>query len=200
MSEQLFLPFSELSQSSYSTQDFLSALFFALTPPVRDLPRLTESIRHLRKSVGLTGEPLSPECFHVTLFGLGVYFELPDEIVAAARAAGAKLSAQAFEMILDRALTFPRKRHQKHPFVLCPGGEIAALMELHEALKFAMKRSNLKRWTTSQFTPHMTLSYDRKIISECAVETVRWRVNDLVLVHSLQGQGKHVHLARWPLH
>lgn len=202
MSEQLSFLESEVPQRLSGERDLLDALFFALVPSVADLPWIIDVIERLRAGVGLRGNPLSPKCLHVSLFGLGVYLGLPREIVAAARAVGAEVSVSAFDMILDRALTF--RRHQTtHPFVLRPSDEIAALAELHEALKLAMLRSSLKKWAASSFTPHMTLSYDEQIIIEHVVETVRWRVSELVLVHSLRGRGpgrnEHVHLARWPL-
>lgn len=68
---------------------------------------------------------------------------------------------------------------------------------------FAMTGAGLNRWVDRHFTPHMTLSYDRRIIEERVVETVSWPVNDLVLVYSLRGRGpgrnEHIHLARWRL-
>jgi len=196
MSEQPFLPGLEVPQRSPD------ALFLALTPQVPDLPRIMDSIHDLRASVGLRGTPLSSGCLHISMYYLGPYFEPPKEIVAAACAAAAEVSTSSFDMILDHALTFPRNA-RTHPFVLRPGGEIVALMELHGALGRVMARTGLNRWVDRHFTPHMTLSYDRQIIEERAVETVRWPVNELVLIYSLRGRGpgrnEHIHLARWPL-
>ncbi len=76
-------------------------------------------------------------------------------------------------------------------------------MELHRALGHEMARAGLNRWIDRQFTPHMTLSYDRHIVEERAIETVRWPVEELVLIYSLRGRGpgrnEHIQLARWPL-
>lgn len=194
MSEQLSFPGFE--------QGIPNGLFLALTPPVASWSRIVAIADGLRASVGLRGRPLSSRCLHISMQNLGAYFEPPNEIVAAARAAAAAISAPAFEMILDRALTFPRNA-KTHPFVLCPGGEIVALMELHRALGREMARVGLNRWVDRQFTPHMTLSYDRQIVEERAIETVRWPVDELVLIYSLRGRGpgrnEHIHLGRWPL-
>jgi 2'-5' RNA ligase len=199
MSEQLSFLEPEVSRPA-AERDWLDALFFALVPAIADLPWIVDLVKRLRAELGLRGELLSPECLHVSLFGLGVYSRLPKEIVATAKAVGAEVSVSAFDMILDRAMTFPR--HQAtHAFVLYPSDEIVALTELHKALKFALRRSSLKKWATSSFTPHMTLLYDEQIVSQHVVETVRWRVSELVLVHSLRRRGpnRHIHLARWPL-
>lgn len=194
MSEQLSLPGFE--------RGIPNGLFFALTPPFPSWSRIVAVADGLRASTGLRGQPLSSRCLHISMHNLGAYFEPPNEIIAAACAAAAAISASRFEMILDRALTFPRKA-RTHPFVLCPGGEIAALIELHKVLGHEMARAGLSRWVDWQFTPHMTLSYDRQIVEERAIETVRWPVEELVLIYSLRGRGpgrnEHIHLARWPL-
>ncbi len=194
MSEQLSFPGFERGPPN--------GLFFALVPPVASRLRIVNVIDRLRADVGLGGRPLSPRCLHISMHSLGAYSEPPNEIVAAACRAATEISASGFEMILDRALTFPRN-DRTHPFVVLPGGEIAALMELHRALGREMARVGLNRWVDRRFKPHMTLSYDRQIIEERAVEAVRWPVNNLVLIYSLRGRGpgrnEHIHLARWPL-
>jgi 2'-5' RNA ligase len=59
--------------------------------------------------------------------------------------------------------------------------------------------AGLGRWVSRHFTPHMTLLYDRQLVKEHAIEMLSWTVSEFVPVHSFVGQGRHVHLARWPL-
>jgi 2'-5' RNA ligase len=92
-----------------------------------------------------------------------------------------------------------RHTRSKRPFVLRAGGDTAALAAFHRALGEAVIRAGLDRRVTWHFTPHMTLLYDQRLVAEHAIEAFGWTVTDFVLVHSLVGQGKHVHLARWPL-
>ena len=47
--------------------------------------------------------------------------------------------------------------------------------------------------------PHLTLLYDAKSISQHPEGPVSWMVDELVLVRSYVGLGRHEHLARWPL-
>jgi 2'-5' RNA ligase len=103
-----------------------------------------------------------------------------------------------FEVGFDHALSFTNKRRTR-PFVLRAGGDTAALSAFHHALGEAMTKAGLERWVTRHFTPHMTLLYDRQLVDEHAIEMLSWTVSEFVLVHSFVGQGRHVHLARWPL-
>jgi hypothetical protein len=41
--------------------------------------------------------------------------------------------------------------------------------------------------------------YDQQIVKEQIIETLRWRANEVVLVHGLLHRNRHIHLARWPL-
>lgn len=51
-----------------------------------------------------------------------------------------------------------------------------------------------------EFEPHMTLLYRGQLIPEVVLdEPVGWTVRDFVLVHSLQGEGRHEHLCYWLL-
>jgi 2'-5' RNA ligase len=52
----------------------------------------------------------------------------------------------------------------------------------------------------ASFKPHVTMMYTDEMMDEARVdEPIRWTVRDFVLVHSLQGRGRHVHCRRWPL-
>ena len=57
----------------------------------------------------------------------------------------------------------------------------------------------MSKWIAPQFTPHITLLYDSRIAAQRAIETVRFRVHEFVLVDSLIRQGRYVPVARWPL-
>jgi 2'-5' RNA ligase len=174
-------------------------LFFAVVPPAVERARIMQRIELLRAEFGLTGRPLSPLCLHVSLHGLGDYWAgLPEALVAAAIRAGGKVSTPSFEVRFDTAMSFYR-RQRTRAFVLRTPDHTAALSGLHRALGERMKTEGLGFWVASHFTPHMTLLYDARMVEEHMIEPLRWDVTELVLVHSLLGQRKHVHLAHWPL-
>jgi 2'-5' RNA ligase len=59
----------------------------------------------------------------------------------------------------------------------------------------ALTRRGLGHWTRGAFTPHITLLYGERAVGEYPVApAIGWRVNELVLIHSLHG---HKHLGRW---
>ena len=65
-----------------------------------------------------------------------------------------------------------------------------------------MAQAGLSTRIDSQFTPHITLLYDGRIAAKRAIETVRFRVHEFVLVDSLIRRGhpgRHVPIARWRL-
>lgn len=103
-----------------------------------------------------------------------------------------------FDVVFDLAVSFTIKR-KKLPLVLRAGGELPALDAFYRCLGGAMKKAGLGRRVASNFTPHMTLLYDDRVVEECAIEAVRLTVRDFVLVHSLIGRSRYIELARWSL-
>jgi len=193
MSEQLVFPgFPEV-------RPMIDRLFFAVVPPAVEQARIMQRIQLLRVEFGLTGQPLPKACLHISLHGLGDYCDgLPLRLVEAAVRAGGAVSITPFEVRFDRVMSFYRRKRTR-AFVLRARDDTAALSGLHRALGESMTTEGLGFWVASHFTPHMTLLYDTFMVKECAIEPLRWDVTELVLVHSLLGHRRHVHLAHWPL-
>ncbi len=49
------------------------------------------------------------------------------------------------------------------------------------------------------YVPHITLAYDALAVPLQAVPQVRWTVAAVSLIRSVQGQGRYLHEATWPL-
>ncbi len=179
-------------------------LFFALFPSGEAIPQIVKTSQQLREEHGLTGKSLSNNRLHVTLHHVGDYAGgLPDSLVESAKVAASKVAATAFDVTFDRAMSFLGRPRNK-PFVLRgnEGGEggLAALMAFQKAFYLAMCRAGLQGpRANAKFAPHVTLMYDDQTVNEQAIQPISWSAHDFVLVHSLIGQTKHIHLGRWPI-
>jgi 2'-5' RNA ligase len=85
------------------------AVFFALKPPLETAQRASRLGWHLRDQLGLTGEPLRTRCFHVSLFGIGYWGHLSDEMIATIGEAVAAVTMRRFLIAFDQAESFSGK-------------------------------------------------------------------------------------------
>jgi RNA 2',3'-cyclic 3'-phosphodiesterase len=183
----------------FETSAAIDRLLFLIYPDGTAAARIAQLAPKLRLKNGLRGLPLADDRFHITLQHLGDHAGLPTDMVVAARQAARTLTTQPFEVTFDRAASFGGKSGNL-PFVL-RGEALDALLAFNSALATAMTLTGkrLGKWAKPQFTPHVTLLYDDKSVAEQAIEPVSWTVREFVLVHSLQGQTRHVVLDRWTL-
>jgi 2'-5' RNA ligase len=172
------------------------ALFFAVLPPPAAALRIAEQAERLRRQYGLRATRPT-ERLHVSLASVGIFRSgLPDAAVSTAIAAGSRVRGLPFEVTLDRVSTF--NGGDRRPLVLLCSQGFAELVALGRALTSSLCRLGLA--SRAAFTPHVTLLYDRRIVPDTHLdEPITCTVRDFVLVHSLQGLGRHVHRACWPL-
>ena len=173
-------------------------LFFALFPDGGTASRIaalaaSECARH-----GLHGKPLRSDRLHMTLFHLGDWVGVPENLVAAASRAAGALRESPFELALDTVASFATRRAQK-PFVLKAASGNGALRGFHAGLARELGLAGLAQWTRGSFDPHVTLAYDQQLVVPQPVEPIAWRACEFVLVHSLLGQTRHIRLASWSL-
>lgn len=173
-------------------------LFLAIYPDAATAASIAALAAALHERHSLHGRPLASERLHVTLHHLGDYVGVPQDVVRGVAEAAARVVAAPFEIGFDRAASFAA-RHSRRPFVLLGEAQTAAVITLQHALGTALGACGLGRWVAPQFTPHVTLLYDEAMLPAEAIEPVRWRVDEYVLVHSLLGRSRHIPLARWPL-
>jgi 2'-5' RNA ligase len=169
------------------------SLFFSLFPASADALKIVGIIGVLLRARGLTGKALLPHRLHVTCHDLGNFTELPQDLVDAAIDAGDSLAFDAFEVVFDRAMSYP----SAGTYVLSGTDGTRQLTAFREELGEAMWGRGLR--ASRSFTPHMTLAYDRHVVAEHAIEPVRWRALEFVLIRSHVGKGIYDVLGRWPL-
>ncbi len=172
-------------------------VFLAVYPPPGLTPRIARLAWHLRDKEGLRGMPIGQARFHVTLHHIGEYADLLSEDIDEISEAVAAIEMPPFRAALDYAMSF---RHpERLPLVLRGDDGVAGLTMLQNQLVAALERIGFARPRAPEFTPHLTLLYDKQRVREQAVEEISWTVNEVVLVRSLQRQSRHLPLARWKL-
>jgi len=174
-------------------------LFFAVVPDAHAVGQIGRLAQHLRVKYGLQGRPLVGERLHVTLYHVGDFAGLPQQVVDLACGAAEAVMTSSFDVLFDRVLSFGAKR-RKYPLVLCGGDGVSELVAFQKALGSAMGRTGFTaRGVNSSYTPHVTLLYDTQRVIQQPVEAIAWHVREFVLIRSLLGKSHHIALARWPL-
>ncbi|HWD57516.1 MAG TPA: 2'-5' RNA ligase family protein [Stellaceae bacterium] len=174
------------------------AVFFAVQPPPATAPCISRLSWHLRNKHRLTGKPLRPGCFHVSLLFAGYHGQMPPATLDAFIRAAGTVAMPRFRIGFDWAASL---RHTgKRPLVLRGDDGVSGLLWLRDRLVAAtMDVVGGIPAARSNFTPHLTLLYDEAEIREEPVEEIGWPVSEFVLVRSVFGQSRHIVLRRWPL-
>jgi 2'-5' RNA ligase len=173
-------------------------IFFACLPDAETAARIHALAESLKRENGFSGTLILPEHLHVTLFHLGDWQVLPQQIVDIAKKAATEVVSPPFDVSFPRVESF-RNRTGVYPFVLT--GDAVPWSALRNALGTALKKNGLGGavHAADDFKPHVTLLRDTVRVKPARIEPVTWNVGDFVLIHSLLGQTKHIHLGRWPL-
>jgi RNA 2',3'-cyclic 3'-phosphodiesterase len=173
----------------------LGRLFFAAFPDADAAARIFRLAEVVKGARQFDGDLILSDRLHVTLFFLDDGCGPREHIVRMACEAAQEVRMPSFDVWFDRIASF-RGRPNNHPFVLLGDDGLSRLKLLRRTLGAAMTRSGLRHLVNADFTPHVTLLYDKRKIEEQPIEPIFWTVGEFVLIHSMYG---HVHLARWPL-
>ncbi|API53674.1 2'-5' RNA ligase [Rhizobium leguminosarum] len=173
-------------------------LFFALCPPAAVERQAGSIADDYGKTFSLSAKPRLTT-LHVTIIGIDDYEELPEDAVFAARQAGATVEGAPIAITFDRIMSF-RREGKARPLVLCGEGGRKALTRLHVQLGVGMHNAGLRHNISRDFTPHMTLLYDRKAVPTATLDTpVSWTASEFPLIHSVLGKTEHRIIDRLPL-
>jgi 2'-5' RNA ligase len=170
-------------------------IFLAALPDDETAAEIHARAEGFKNEYGFTGNLILPEHLHVTLFHLGDWAVLPDEIANLASGAASQVNAAAFEVSFARAESF-RNSTGIYPFVLT--GDAKQWGGLYDALAAALRNNGLGGATKGDFQPHVTLTYDKVRVKPFKIQPVGWIVRDFVLIHSVLGKTTHNQLGRWP--
>ncbi|PDS80703.1 2'-5' RNA ligase family protein [Rhizobium sp. L43] len=170
-------------------------LFFAICPPDAVEQQAASIADDYRKAFSLSGKPRLTT-LHVTITSVGEYKQLPEDIVFAARRAAATAESAPIAIDFDHIMSF----RQSEALVVYGEGGLKALTRLHVQLGISMHNLGLPHNIKRNFTPHMTLLYDPKIVPTAALnKPVSWTASEFLLIESLLGETEHRIVDRWPL-
>jgi 2'-5' RNA ligase len=166
-----------------------SKLVLLARPDEEAMDLVRETVRSLSRRHGLTGRPRPDDVLHVSIAGFGPYTMIPFAQVNALRLILSRLEFDTFDIYFDRAASFHGSN--TYPLVLYSDTGNEALMELQRSVGDLLE-PYFGRPARRASHPHMTLLYDRRKVAAEWIETpVRWRVSELTLVESLQGQTEY---------
>jgi 2'-5' RNA ligase len=173
-----------------------SRLFFALYPDAATAAAIARLGEDVRARHGLRGSGVRAERLHATVAYLGTFDVLPVALVAAASVAADRIESDAIPVEFDTVASFENRRGV-YPLVL-RGCDNGPLRTLHRALTGSLLATR-SITSAEPFEPHVTLMRSRTLLAAEAVAPVRWIARELVLVHSLVGQGRYEFPYRRPL-
>ncbi|HSI58471.1 MAG TPA: 2'-5' RNA ligase family protein [Ideonella sp.] len=146
---------------------------------------------------GLSGGRVKPECLHVTLHWLGDHDDLPHELLRRAKDAGGSVEMAPFGVGFDRIGSLGGTG--MGGLALTGAAGLKNLRQFQRALAMAMEAAEIGCHIRKRFNPHVSLLYCQRHVAREPIAPIRWRVDELVLIDSLVGCGKHVDLGNWPL-
>lgn len=136
-------------------------LFFAIRPDADAALEISSLGAALDQHLRIDGDPLRPDRLHITLQVIGDFDEIPQAVIDAARRAGDAVVANAFDVVFNRAMTFVGAK----AYVLSGGEGVVPVRDLW--LKLGIELANIfPSFRKPSFTPHMTLSYKGRPVTE----------------------------------
>jgi 2'-5' RNA ligase len=159
-------------------------IYLMIKPP----PRTARVICERRRAAGIDGGSYGPERVHITLLPIGDARYLPASWLEALREAIASFQAEPFN------ITFERIRHN----ALRGGRGLGAVRDFQDRLVRHLIASGFPP-PDYDFDPHLTLTYVDRQERNVVIPPIGWRAEELLLIKSIHGQGRHELLDRWPL-
>lgn len=173
-------------------------VFLAAAPDTTMIRRAKEAALDTRRRLGLTAVLVSPEHLHVSLLAIGGFSgSCPPTVITAARTAAGTVSMAPFKAEFDRIASLSASHGQRALVLTGDGDGVAGFSRLKEALRHALMKAGLRLPRQPSSSPHMTTAYIENRTFDFAIPPIGWTVGRFVLIDSLVGQSRHVHLGQW---
>lgn len=172
--------------------------FFALFPDDVACDRIVAAADALQVARALGGRRVARPRLHMTAHFIGRFQQPASTVEAHAIEAAERVTCAPFEMVLDRAYSFPRGGGEA-PGIFAPSTPPSALLSVAALLRDAMVGAANSPRKRAAFRPHVTWLYSRDRIVETAIAPIAWRVAGFALAHTIPGQQLYRIVRRWPL-
>ena len=175
-------------------------VYFAALPGAVTRASIDGIARGIRQVLGLTATLIPPERLHVSLVSVGGFSgSCPPAVIDAAKRAACAVSMAPFRVEFDRVAHFSAG-YRKRALVLTGDDDgVVGFMRLQRALSQALMKAGLRLPRQSGSLPHLTMLYGENRTFDFPIEPIGWTIDRFVLVDSLVGQSRHVHLGQWLL-
>lgn len=161
-------------------------LYLFLVPP----PPVREAIAWQRDLPGVVRRPVLDDRLHMTVGAFGSFAETPYAGIEWVRERLSAAALPSFRLCLDMLIR-PAGRT-----LLMPSEPPAGFDRLQQALTMQL---GIHRSSWRDIRPHVTLGYGGKRAETSAIDPIGWTADDLRLVESLVGEGRHIVHASWTL-
>jgi 2'-5' RNA ligase len=171
--------------------------YIAILPDPEIAEKASRFADNLQKEYAFPVGSRHSKLLHLSVCGIGCYEEPAEDIAAALGDAIGSIHIEPFTLVLDCLMTF--KTAAKH--VVLSGEERQDQFRmLHVQLAKAFRLIGFHVRRKSSFLPHMTLFYRGKDIDKRELEhPFVIKANQVFLVQSHIGEGRHDHFGPWPL-
>lgn len=184
------------SLSGMEARPETGSLFFCVFPQPAARQAIAAAADALRVEHSLIGHAIGSNRLHATLHYLGEHPVDRADIVDAAATAASRVRHAPFEVTLARASSFST-RNDRHPCVLLCPEQRPPIHGLWRELSNCLMAGGFGRYLKREFTPHVTVLYDTRVLTPRAIEPIRWQARDFALVRSRQGEYETI--GSWPL-
>jgi len=169
-------------------------LFFAAIPP----PEIKAQMASAWHAFG-TDDTFRHDTLHLSIYAVAGMDDLDPILVQRAQQMPNSLRTVPFTLCFDRLMRFS-SRTDNAPLVMATDKASNKLNEIAADLHAACRAMSLTGSRSTKVSPHVTLAYGHGLSeARYLAKPIHWTIEEVTLIDSLQGQGRHVPLGRWSL-
>ena len=169
-------------------------LFFAAVPP----PDIKTAMERAWQTFG-TGDPFRCDKLHLSIYAVAEVDHVDPTLVKRARQAANVLRTAPFTLRFDHLTTFGGAPDH-YPLVVSMDKASRGVNDIAAELHTACRKLGLTASRSSTVTPHVTLAYGAGFPEKRPLDQpITWTIDEITLIDSHQGKGRHEHLGTWPL-